>query len=257
MNMSQGASWLVATLLFLAAGVPVASQAPPTTDETDCLSENANRKNKMQFFVCLNSKREFWQDQIIKVQTECQPNSLKYAGCYSRYLTLRNKANLLIDMLIAELKYGDNTPPEKFKQLMQAVNASSQDLDKYIQGTNCDGASNRFLPLLIPIITAAFLDRSRFLMDGWLSGNRNIKDQRVMELTSQRWRSPQEFGAMPPTAPPSQGQPTPLPGGLSPLPSSLPPSDPSLAPPPPGLTPLPSGLPPGDPQPPPPPPPPS
>jgi hypothetical protein len=254
MSMRQGVSWLTATLLSLSAGVPAISQAPPA-DESDCLSENANKKNKMQFFVCLNSKREYWQDQLIKVQTECQPNSLKYAGAYSRYLILRNKANLLIDMLIAELKYGDNTPPEKFKQLMQSVNTSSQDLDKYLQGTTCDGASNRFLPLLIPLITAAFLDRSRFLLDGWLSGNRNIKDQRVMELTSQRWRSPQEFGAMPPTAPPTQAQPTP--SGLSPLPSGLPPADPSLAPPPAGLTPLPSGLPPGDPQPPPPPPPPS
>jgi len=250
MNMRQGISGLVATVLFLAAGLPAASQAPPATDEGDCLSENATRKNKMQFFVCLNSKREYWQDQLIKVQNECQPNSLKYAGSYSRYLALKSKANLLIDMVIAELKYGDNTPPEKFKQLMQGVNASSQELDKYIQGTTCDGASNRFLPLLIPLITAAFLDRSRVVLDGWLSGNRNIKDQRAMELASQRWRTPQEFGAMPPSAPPPQAQPTPPPMDATPLPSALPPAEPPPLPP--GEpTPLPSSLPPAGPPPPP------
>jgi hypothetical protein len=252
MNMRQGVPWLAVTLLLLTAGAPATSQEPPAAEESDCLSENANRKNKMQFFVCLNSKREYWQDQIIKVQTECQPNSVKYAGCYTRYLNLRNKANLLIDMLIAELKYGDNTPPEKFKQLMLGVNTSSQDLDKYIQGTTCEGASNRFLPLLIPLLTAAFLDRSRVLLDGWLSGNRNIKDQRVMELMSQRWRSPQEFGAMPPSAPPAQPQQI-SPGGFAPLPSGTQPMDPQPSLPSGEPSPLPSSLPPGDPPPPPPP----
>ena len=196
--MRRGVSLLSAALLFLAAGVPVASQAPPAAEEGDCLSENANLKNKMQFFVCLNAKREYWQDQLIKVQNECQANSVKYAGTYSRYLSLKNKANQLIDMVIAELKYSDKTPPEKFKQLMQAVNTSSQELDKYIQGTTCEGASNRFLPILLPLITAALLDRSRTLLDGWLSGNRAIKDQRAAELGTQRWRSPSEFGAMAP-----------------------------------------------------------
>lgn len=209
--MRRGVSLLSAALLFLAAGVPVASQAPPAAEESDCLSENANMKNKMQFFVCLNAKREYWQDQLIKVQNECQANSVKYAGTYSRYLSLKSKANQLIDMVIAELKYSDKTPPEKFKQLMQAVNTSSQELDKHIQGTSCEGASNRFLPILLPIITAALLDRSRTLLDGWLSGNRAIKDQRAAELGTQRWRSPSEFGAMAPSAPPPQAPPPPPP----------------------------------------------
>ena len=209
--MRRGVSLLSAALLFLAAGVPVASQAPPAVEEGDCLSENANLKNKMQYFVCLNAKREYWQDQLIKVQNECQANSVKYAGTYSRYLSLKSKANQLIDMVIAELKYSDKTPPEKFKQLMQAVNTSSQELDKYIQGTTCEGASNRFLPILLPLITAALLDRSRTLLDGWLSGNRAIKDQRAAELGTQRWRSPSEFGAMAPSAPPPQAPPPPPP----------------------------------------------
>jgi hypothetical protein len=168
---------------------------------------------------------------------------VKYAGTYSRYLTLKNKANQLIDMVIAELKYSDKTPPEKFKQLMQAVNTSSQELDKYIQGTSCDGASNRFLPILIPIITAALLDRSRTLMDGWLSGNRGIKDQRAAELATQRWRPPQEFGAMAPQAPPAAAPPTPLPDPNPPQaippptdpPADLPPPQPPPAPTPPGV----------------------
>lgn len=231
MNMRHGVSWLSATLLFLAAGVPVASQAPPAAEESDCLSENAAVKNKMQFFVCLNAKREYWQDQLVKVQNECQANSVKYSGTYNRYLVLKNKANQLIDMVIAELKYSDKTPPEKFKQLMQAINTSSQELDKYIQGTTCEGASNRFLPILIPIITAALLDRSRTLMDGWLSGNRGVKDQRAAELATQRWRSPQEFGAQAPVAPPPP-PPMPPPPDATPQPLSPAPAEPPPPPPP-------------------------
>jgi hypothetical protein len=241
MNIRPGLSVLSAVLLFLASGAPVASQAPPAAEENDCLSENANAKNKMQFFVCLNAKREYWQDQLVKVQNECQPNSVKYAGTYSRYLMLKNKANQLIDMVIAELKYSDKTPPEKFKQLMQSVNTSSQELDKYIQGTSCDGASTRFLPILIPIITAALLDRSRTLMDGWLSGNRSVKDQRAAELATQRWRPPQEFGAMAPQAPPPQAQPTPPPPDPTPQPATAPPAD-QQPPPPPPPPPNPSGV---------------
>jgi hypothetical protein len=243
MNMRPGVSVLSASLLFLASGVPVIPQTPPVSEENDCLSENANAKNKMQFFVCLNAKREYWQDQLIKVQNECQANSVKYSGTYSRYLMLKNKANQLLDMIIAELKYGDKTPPEKFKQLMQAVNTSSQELDKYIQGTSCEGASNRFLPLLIPIITAALLDKSRSMMDGWLSGNRSIKDQRAAELTTQRWRPPQEFGAMAPQAPPVQAQPAPPVPDPTPLPASAQPADqPQPQPPPPPPSPNPSGV---------------
>ena len=240
MNIRPGVSMLSAALLFLASGIPAVSQAPAAAEENDCLSENANAKNKMQFFVCLNAKREYWQDQLVKVQNECQANSVKYSGTYSRYLTLKNKANQLLDMVIAELKYNDKTPPEKFKQLMQAVNASSQELDKYIQGTSCEGASNRFLPLLIPIITAALLDKSRSMMDGWLSGNRGIKDQRAAELATQRWRPPQEFGAMAPQAPPPQAQPAPPPDP-NPLPAPAPPAD-QAPPPPPPPSPNPSGV---------------
>lgn len=242
MNMRPGVSVLSAALLFLASGVPVIPQTPPASEENDCLSENANAKNKMQFFVCLNAKREYWQDQLIKVQNECQANSVKYSGTYSRYLILKNKANQLLDMIIAELKYSDKTPPDKFKQLMQAVNTSSQDLDKYIQGTSCDGASNRFLPLLIPIITAALLDKSRSMMDGWLSGNRSVKDQRAAELATQRWRPPQEFGAMAPQAPPPMAPPPPPPEP-TPLPAPAPPADQQPPPPPPPPpSPNPSGV---------------
>ena len=239
MNIRHGASLLSAALFVLAAGVPAASQAPPVAEENDCLSENANAKNKMQFFVCLNAKREYWQDQLLRVQNECQPNSVKYSGAYTRYLGLKNRANQLIDMVIAELKYNDKTPPEKFKQLMLAINTSSGELDKYVQGTTCEGASNRFLPLLLPIITAALLDRSRTLMDGWLSGNRSIKDQRAAELATQRWRSPQEFGAAPPQAPPPQfqAQPPMDPSQQQPVP---PPPEPPQPPPPPPSNP-PSG----------------
>jgi hypothetical protein len=233
MNIRPGVSVLSAALLFLASGVPVIPQTPPASEENDCLSENANAKNKMQFFVCLNAKREYWQDQLVKVQNECQPNSVKYAGAYSRYLMLKNKANQLIDMVIAELKYSDKTPPEKFKQLMQSVNTSSQELDKYVQGTSCEGASNRFLPLLIPIITAALLDKSRSMMDGWLSGNRGMKDQRAAELATQRWRPPQEFGAMAPQAPPPQALPTPPPPDPAPMPATTQPADQQPPPPPP------------------------
>jgi hypothetical protein len=245
MNMRPGVSLVSATLLFLATGLPLVSQAPPAAEENDCLSENANAKNKMQFFVCLNAKREYWQDQLIKVQNECQANSVKYSGAYSRYLMLKNKANQLLDMVIAELKYNDKTPPEKFKQLMQAVNASSQELDKYVQGTSCEGASNRFLPLLIPIITAALLDKSRSMMDGWLSGNKGIKDQRAAELATQRWRPPQEFGAMapqaPPQAPPPQAPPAPPAPEPTPVPAPGQPAD-QQPPPPPPPAPNPSGV---------------
>ena len=78
MNIRPVVSMLSTALLFLASGGPVASQAPPIAEENDCLSENANAKNKMQFFVCLNAKREYWQDQLVKVQNECQANSVKY-----------------------------------------------------------------------------------------------------------------------------------------------------------------------------------
>lgn len=195
---------------LLGPATAFAQDPPPPPAEKDCLTENANLKNKMQFFVCLNAKREYCQDQLLKLQTECQPSSVKYSGAYSRYLVVKNKSNQLIDMLIAELKYNDKTPAEKFKQLMAEINASAQDFDKYVMGTTCEGASNRFiLPLLLPVVTAAFLDRSRSLLDGWLSGNRNAKEQRAAELSQQRWRAPQEFGAAPPLAPPPQAPPPP------------------------------------------------
>ncbi len=176
-------------------------QAAPKAAEADCLTENANLKNKMQFFVCLNAKREYCQDQLLKLQTECPQGSVKYSGAYNKYLAVKNKANQLLDMVVAEMKYHDKTPPEKFKQLMKEVNESTQEFDRYVLGTTCEGASNRFLPLLIPIITAALLDRSRTLIDGWLSGNQNTKEQRAAELTAQRWRTPGEFGAPAPVAP--------------------------------------------------------
>ena len=201
MNARLHASFLTAALFTLAAGA-FGQAPPPASEEKDCLSENANMKNKMQFFVCLNAKREYCQDQLLKLQTECQPSSVKYSGAYSRYLLVKNKSNQLIDMLIAELKYSDKTSSDKFKQLMAEINNSAQEFDKYVQGTTCEGASNRFLPLLIPVITAALLDRSRSLMDGWLSGNRQLKEQRAAELATQRWRSPLEFGAAAPLAAP-------------------------------------------------------
>lgn len=218
------------TLLVLAAGGTALCQTPPPAEEKDCLTENANMKNKMQFFVCLNAKREYCQDQMLKLQTECQPSSVKYAGAYSRYLVLKNKSNQLIDMLVAELKYSDKTPPEKFKQLMAEINTGAQDFDKYVMGTTCEGASNRFiLPLLIPVITAAFLDRSRSLMDGWLSGNKMAKEQRAAELTTQRWRSPLEFGAAAPLAAPQAPPPQPPPPSGDPantMPNTVPPPKP-------------------------------
>ncbi len=220
MNTGIRASFLTATLLSLASGPLAFAQAP--AEEKDCLTENANMKNKMQFFVCLNARREYCQDQILKLQTECQPSSVKYAGAYSRYLVMKNKSNQLIDMLIAELKYSDKTPPDKFKQLMAEINTSAQEFDKYVQGTTCEGSSNRFIALLIPVITAALLDRSRSLMDGWLSGNRQAKEQRAAELGTQRWRSPLEFGAAAPLAPP-QAPPQPQqPAGDPTLPSGQP-----------------------------------
>ena len=218
------------SLLVLAAGGNVLAQAPPPPEDKDCLTENANMKNKMQFFVCLNAKREYCQDQMLKLQTECQPSSVKYSGAYSRYLVMKNKSNQLIDILIAELKYSDKTPPEKFKQLMAEINTGAQDFDKYVMGTTCEGASNRFiLPLLIPVITAAFLDRSRSLMDGWLSGNRMAKEQRAAELATQRWRSPLEFGAAAPLAAPQAPPPQPPPqpsGETTSMPNSVPPPKP-------------------------------
>ncbi len=224
------ASLFSLALLAPIGGAPLRAQAPPATEEKDCLTENANMKNKMQFFVCLNAKREYCQDQLLKLQTECQPSSVKYSGAYSRYLVVKNKSNQLIDMLIAELKYSDKTPPEKFKQLMQEINASSQDFEKYVMGTTCEGASNRFiLPLLIPVITAAFLDRSRSLMDGWLSGNKNAKEQRAAELATQRWRSPLEFGAAAPLAapqPPPQAPPPTDPAAGQPATATPPPKPP-------------------------------
>jgi hypothetical protein len=197
---SVGALFLLALPFVATEASAQAGQATPKAPESDCLTENANLKNKMQFFVCLNAKREYCQDQLLKLQSECPPGAVKYGGAYNKYLAVKNKANQLIDMVIAELKYGDKTPPDKFKQLMKEINDSTQDFDRYVLGTTCEGASNRFLPLLIPIITAALLDRSRTLMDGWLSGNRNMKEQRAAELSMQRWRSPNEFGAPPPMA---------------------------------------------------------
>lgn len=228
------ARFLTAALLCLAATAGPAQAPPP--EENDCLTENANVRNKMQFFVCLNSKREYCQDQMLKLQTECQPSSVKYGGAYSRYLVLKNKSNQLIDMLIAELKYSDKTPSDKFKRLMAEINTSAQDFDKYVAGTTCEGASNRFLPLLIPVITAAFLDRTRVLMDGWLSGNKQNKEQRAAELATQRWRSPMEFGAAAPLAQPQappQAPPVPPPAapGTEPAPV-LPGSQPAGTPPP-------------------------
>jgi hypothetical protein len=221
------ASLFSAALLAIVVAAPLPAQTPPATEEKDCLTENANMKNKMQFFVCLNAKREYCQDQLLKLQTECQPSSVKYSGAYSRYLVVKNKSNQLIDMLIAELKYSDKTPPEKFKQLMQEINTSSQEFEKYVMGTTCEGASNRFiLPLLLPVITAAFLDRSRSLMDGWLSGNKNAKEQRAAELSTQRWRSPLEFGASAPLAapqPPPQAPPPPDPAATTAPPPPKPP----------------------------------
>ncbi len=192
-------------MLLLSASFPQvsmakAAQETPKAPESDCLTENANLKNKMQFFVCLNAKREYCQDQLLKLQTECPQGSAKYSGAYNKYLAVKNKANQLLDMVVAEMKYHDKTPQEKFKQLMKEVNDSTQEFDRYVLGTTCEGGSNRFLPLLIPIITAALLDRSRTLIDGWLSGNQNMKEQRAAELTSQRWRSPSEFGAPAPVA---------------------------------------------------------
>jgi hypothetical protein len=189
---------LLLAIPFARTASAQATQAAPKAPESDCLSENANLKNKMQFFVCLNAKREYCQDQLLKLQTECPQGSVKYSGTYNKYLAVKNKANQLLDMVVAELKYHDKTPPDKFKQLMREVSDSTQEFDRYVLGTTCDGASNRFLPLLIPIITAALLDRSRTLIDGWLSGNQNMKDQRAAEISSQRWRSPTEFGAQAP-----------------------------------------------------------
>ena len=231
MKTRSAASFLSLTLLMLAAAGNALAQTPPPPEDKDCLTENANMKNKMQFFVCLNAKREYCQDQMLKLQTECQPSSVKYSGAYSRYLVMKNKSNQLIDMLIAELKYSDKTPPEKFKQLMAEINTSAQDFDKYVMGTTCEGASNRFiLPLLIPVITAAFLDRSRSLMDGWLSGNRMAKEQRAAELGTQRWRSPLEFGAAAPLAapqaPPPQPPPPPSGDPANTMPNSVPPPKP-------------------------------
>ena len=142
---------------------------------------------------------------------------------------MKNKSNQLIDMLIAELKYSDKTPADKFKQLMAEINTSAQEFDKYVQGTTCEGASNRFLPLLIPVITAALLDRSRTLMDGWLSGNRQAKEQRAAELGTQRWRSPLEFGAAAPLAQPQAPPPPPAPDPSQPSgqPSGTPPPAPT------------------------------
>jgi hypothetical protein len=233
------ASFLSAALLSLSAGGSAVAQTPPPSEEKDCLTENANMKNKMQFFVCLNAKREYCQDHMLKLQSECQPSSAKYSGAYSRYLVIKNNSNQLIDMLIAELKYGDKNPPEQFKKLMQQINTSTQEFDKYVQGTTCEGASNRFLVLLIPVITAAILDRSRILMDGWLSGNRMAKEQRAAELGTQRWRSPLEFGAAPPMAQPqAPPPPPPMPTAdtITPLPASeqAPGTLPPPPPPPPG-----------------------
>lgn len=222
MNARLHASFLTAALLTLAAGA-FAQAPPPPPEEKDCLSENANMKNKMQFFVCLNSKREYCQDQLLKLQTECQPSSVKYSGAYSRYLVVKNKSNQLIDMLISELKYSDKTSADKFKQLMAEINTSAQEFDKYVMGTTCEGASNRFLPLLIPVITAALLDRSRSLMDGWLSGNRQLKEQRAAELATQRWRSPLEFGAAAPLAAPQPAPQAPPPMDPAQQPSGTPP----------------------------------
>lgn len=230
--MSKCSAPLLSAALLVSTGAPLVPQTPPA-EEKDCLTENSNLKNKMQFFVCLNAKREYCQDQLLKLQTECQPSSVKYSGAYSRYLQMKNKSNQLIDMLIAELKYSDKTPPDKFKQLMTEINNSSQEFDKYVMGTTCEGASNRFiLPLLIPVITAAFLDRSRSLMDGWLSGNRNAKEQRAAELAQQRWRSPQEFGAAAPLAPPQA--PPPPPPAPDPNAQNLNTGQPAPAPKPPG-----------------------
>ena len=231
MNATRSSRLLAGALLVLAAAPAWTQKA----EEKDCLTENANIKNKMQFFVCLNSKREYCQDQLLKLQTECTPASVKYGGAYSRYLVVKNKSNQLLDMLISELKYNDKTPPDKFKELMQEINTSTQDFDKYVQGTTCEGASNRFIALLIPVITAAFLDRSRTLMDGWLSGNKNMKEQRAAELSTQRWRSPTEFGAAAPMAPP-QAAPAapPMPPPADPalqLPGAMPPATPTPAPP--------------------------
>lgn len=208
MSRTSSTRFLAGALALLAAGLPVRAQAP--SEEKDCLTENANVRNKMQFFVCLNSKREYCQDMLLKLQTECTPASVKYAGTYNRYLVVKNKSNQLIDMLIAELKYSDKTPSDRFKQLMGEINDSTKEFDKYVQATTCDGGSNRFLPLLLPVITAALLDRTRSLMDGWLSGNRSMKEQRAAELATQRWRSPTEFGAAAPVAMPAMPAPMPM-----------------------------------------------
>lgn len=189
---------MITSLVMAQQPLPSQTSSPATAD---CISEMAGQGNKMQFFICLNAKREACQDQLLMIQAECGSDSPKYKGAFSRYLELRAASNVFLDVVISELRFKNPVSPEQAKTLVDAVNLKFREFETYNQRTSCEGETNKVLPSFIPAIGSWLVDKARDLMGGWFAGERGERKEKADQLTQQRWKSPNEFGAAFPTLP--------------------------------------------------------
>jgi hypothetical protein len=184
----------LAVLLLAWPGFAAGPPQPPA-QPADCLVDSLKQKDKMQFFVCLNLRRESCEELLRKINAECGATSKKYKVAFDRYTAVRGKANILLDMLVADLRFGVHTDPAQYKQYMKDLGDSIQEFESTDKAFACDGSNTKFLPLLIPLFTTVLSGKIQETLTSWMSGNKPEKEVRAQLLTTQRWKLPSEMGA--------------------------------------------------------------
>lgn len=180
-------------LAFLLSATPLLAwvQAPP--QPPDCLTESVQQRDKMQFFVCLNLRRERSEDLLRKINSECGPGSRKYQAAFERYTSVRNQADALLDMVVADLRFGVHVKSSRYHQLMKDLGDAIQGFEALDQEMACDGSKTKFIALLIPIFSSVLTSKLQETITTWLSGNKAEKEARAQLLTTQRWKLPGEL----------------------------------------------------------------
>ena len=175
--------WLAASMALCAADSP-----------SDCMTANGSNADPAPFFLCLNVHREGCVELLHKVQSECGQDSRKYQIVFERYLTLRTRANVLLDQVAFDLRRGKGNKSQPYTPAMQEISDMVAQLEGSDKGLTCEGNPTRFLEFLAPIFTSAFTDKVQELLKSWLSGHKEEREARASELANQRWKLPSELG---------------------------------------------------------------
>ena len=200
---------LRSALLFTALALPGLAQTADSKP-SPCAAPAEDGRLGLQFFACLNNKREQSENILQEVYSDCGPASPRYKSIFFAYMKLKASSNAVLNTLVQDLRNGtskDKIDEALYVSLLKDLRDKSEAFDTLAKTkVNCADQpdTTRALPLVVlalGVLKDALLTNLRHRADAWLAGDEAKRTARAKELEGQRWRDPKDFQMPLPAAP--------------------------------------------------------